>query len=50
MVVEFELITKSNKRLSMHGSVIVNRIYGNNMLLLLLLLFLYTSFKEGNTE
>ena len=33
----------------MHGSVVVNKSYGNKMLLLLLLLLsLHTSFKEGN--
>ena len=36
-----------DKRLSMHGSVVVNKSYGNKMLLLLLL-SLHTSFKEGN--
>ena len=31
----------------MHGSVVVNKSYGNKMLFLLLL-SLHTSFKEGN--
>ena len=39
--------SKRNKRLSMHGSVVVNKSYGNKMLFLLLL-SLHTSFKEGN--
>ena len=31
----------------MHGSVVVNKSYGNKMLLIVLL-SLHTSFKEGN--